>query len=432
MDASTPYSARRASLTLYACASIAFAFLLLLVSAHSVQAQDEDQSLEILNDSVSHTLGKDERAFDAQVYVRNASTLESDNLEEVLKFSVVARNSDKVVIEPPVPAIEGRSPGSTDAGPLKPYSVAPVNLEIPVSDLEEKSFSGYLVVSSKKEGSAVEPGTTPLELKKPIARGAELEGWKWFPPFYGPSWMLLSAFAAALAVVFLSYVLPGREMPSLGSRLGATLELDAKSWTSVLTLVAALVGALAVENVFPEETALFTQQEVAGMSLFFGATLIFAPVIYNLVRPPKEVQLDTPADTATRITGEFKGTNGLLKSAFGGTVKLRQSAPKTPNNTTPKNVGFVATYLVAATLILTAVLGQLLIAGLYLAQIEEALPVWSRRVLGFAVAVTVVFVVVYAWSKIRADCEKRKKQENIEDEVPNETWIKPQPSIKMP
>ncbi len=221
-------------------------------------------------------------------------------------------------------------------------------------------------------------------------------------------------------------------MPSLGSRLGATLELDAKSWTSVLTLVAALVGALAVENVFPEETALFTQQEVAGMSLFFGATLIFAPVIYNLVRPPKEVQLDTPADTATRITGEFKGTNGLLKSAFGGTVKLRQSAPKTPNNTTPKNVGFVATYLVAATLILTAVLGQLLIAGLYLAQIEEALPVWSRRVLGFAVAVTVVFVVVYAWSKIRADCEKRKKQENIEDEVPNETWIKPQPSIKMP
>lgn len=87
------------------------------------------------------------------------------------------------------------------------------------------------------------------------------------------------------------------------------------------------------------------------------------------------------------------------------------------------------TYLVAAGLILTAVLGQLLIAGLYLAQIEDALPVWARIFLGIAVALTWVFVVIYAWGKVRDDCEEDDTEENAS---PAEEGTKAQPTLRMP
>lgn len=226
------YFRHRVAFALFACNGIAFAILLVLAIGHSVQAQDEDQSLEILNDSVSSTLDKAKTEFDAKVYVRNASDLSADDLNGVLKFSVVARSSDKNIIEPSV-TIEPRSsaasgPGaaSSGSGVLKPYSVVPVNLKIAAGS--EKSFSGYLVVSSK-EGNAVEPGTTPLELKKPIARGDDLKGWRWFPPFYGPSWILFIPFVAASAVVIISYFRLGQKRLPLWSPLGSVLEVDAKS-----------------------------------------------------------------------------------------------------------------------------------------------------------------------------------------------------------
>lgn len=239
--------------------------------------------------------------------------------------------------------------------------------------------------------------------------------------------------------MLLSYFRQGREKPSLDSPLGATLELDAKSWASVLTLVAALVGAAAGADVFPEESSIFTKQEVAGMSLFFGAILIFAPVVYNLFRRPADVKPDLPEEEGPSITGTFEGSHNLPRGGdeepdFKGKVDLKQSTADDNEETTEELVGFVAPYLVAATLILTAVLGQLLLAWLYLAQIEDALPVWARIFLAAAVLVTMVFVIIYAVGKIRADCEQRKQEETDEQNrrAAGQTWIRPQSTLRMP
>ncbi len=122
---------------------------------------------------------------------------------------------------------------------------------------------------------------------------------------------------------------------------------------------------------------------------------------------------DPSANEGTSITGTFEvihkspqGRGG--EPDFEGKVDLKQNATE-DEGTTNELVGFVAPYLVAAALILTAVLGQLLLAWLYLAQIEDTLPVWARIFLAVAVLVTMVFVILYAVGKIRADCEQRKK-----------------------
>lgn len=120
---------------------------------------ENNQALQILNNSVSATLDKTREDFDAKVYVRNASTLKDDNLEDVLEFSVVASSSNNEVVELSVTIL--------NPAPLESYSVVPVNLKIEAKS--GKPFSRYLVVSSQEEGTAIEPGTTPLELKAPIA-----------------------------------------------------------------------------------------------------------------------------------------------------------------------------------------------------------------------------------------------------------------------
>jgi hypothetical protein len=244
-------------------------------------------SLKFLGDPLELEL--QEGKIPVEVTVRNGSSQELN-----LAFSAVLRDNDGdprylKSIEPQANIVIG------------PYEVEPVDLDIEAAD-PSTSLAGHLVVSGA-DGARIVPGTIPLNLNAPETRPP------WFSDLF--NWLLIGALLCSAVVMLGSYLIkqPRRTVGEAGSsdfvemrlshkqHLGTTLKLDFdESWTSLLTLVAAVLTAITGAEVFPEVRPYLSAEEIAGLSLCFGGMLLFAPAFYNLIR------------TRATVSPKLKGT----------------------------------------------------------------------------------------------------------------------------
>jgi hypothetical protein len=109
--------------------------------------------------------------------------------------------------------------------------------------------------------------------------------------------------------------------------------------------------------------------------------VVFAPVLYNFIRRKKPaVSKDDPS------------------------VIMEE----------PQVQGYVYTLLAASTLILAALLGQLLVAALLIIQVEAAMALVAKGLLLVVIGISAVYVLLYTWSSIRFTLEeKAKKMERV-------------------
>jgi Na+-transporting methylmalonyl-CoA/oxaloacetate decarboxylase gamma subunit len=182
---------------------------------------------------------------------------------------------------------------------------------------------------------------------------------------------------------------PVRRELSLRSTLGRGLTLDfTKSWASILTVGTAIVTPITSAQVFSLYRPYFTQQQTTGLALIFGAVLILGPAIYNLVRFQKEAT----AEPVKFLAGKEPSTR-----------------------TEPQLQGYVGTFLLASTLTLGAVIGQLIVACILVIQMDDiALSVLGRAVIIGVILFFLVIAIVYIGKMVHtAVAEKGKRREEF-------------------
>ena len=374
-------------------ALLVFAVLVsLLGSSGFAQAQGDPAQLPLSfpGDPLTLHLKEGEEEIPARVTIRNGS---SRSVE--LEFSTVMRESTgtKFVAE--------AKPKPDEPTSVRPKSVAAFDLEMEAGQFEGLALplQGFLVVSGTEiDGSGgtlgeLAPATLPVTLNKVAPRPALLK------TEYGPVStrtlvlfvpLLISAIAVALSYRwFLSRTEDGRVYaPLFGERsaLGTGLSFDpAKSWATVVAGVAALLTAFAGAQVFPETRALFTSKDVSVLALSFGGFLFVGPAIYNGIRwrnVPKVPPLD----------GEKKPGQPQVPT-LGGEMELK---------------GYVSTLLVTSTVILGALLGQLVLVFLLINEIDNANVTttvrWTLWILtGASMVYTILYVAKGIVSCLRAE-----------------------------
>jgi hypothetical protein len=364
----------------------------------------------------------------ARVFVLNNSSLSADHAREALEFSARLRDSKGKVHKPENLVIKKKPETS-----LNPYAVTPVNLEIelkkPIQKYEDEPLKGYLVVSSKEmSAETIAPGTLPLTLSEAKARAIKWHAPEdWIFPFRYLSFtlfnaMILTPFLLSFLVLGWRYRRSYRELSREPNRQPArlrdplvtriTADFD-KSWASILTIAAGIFAAIQGAEIFPEARPWFSKDEIAGLSLYFAVMLVFAPGIYNIFRKPQP--FNPGAREPRRSIGTFQlrrrrqqGPDGVSVSGeaqdFEGAFKIRQSPQEgTEGNGegNTKDQGRVGTFLIASSLILGAIVGQLLVGFILILQIETAVSDLGRIILGIIAWLAILAAFIFAWRKIR-------------------------------
>ncbi len=139
-----------------------------------------------------------------------------------------------------------------------------------------------------------------------------------------------------------------------------------KSWASSFAVLGAILGSfVAAKGVFPDKPNFMTAGAYAGLNLFFGVVVVAAPFFYRATSQPAKVQ------------------------AGQGAAELQYQ-------------GFVWSFLVACTITLWGVFGEL-VTVLMLIWEDEASKVLPQGVLvafGAVVGLVAILVVYYAWRSI--------------------------------
>jgi hypothetical protein len=162
----------------------------------------------------------------------------------------------------------------------------------------------------------------------------------------------------------------------LDHRLGSPSWEFSKSWASTFTVVGALLGTVLSSLVLPETTERFSKETLAGMNLFFGVAVLFAPLVFGASEKLRPVKKD-PAD------------------------------PTSPLEMQPQ--GSVAGYLTAAAFTLSGVIGQLITIFFLLSEIEAkgALPEDALILVLLLLVIGLVLTLTYAWRTLGWTAEHR-------------------------
>jgi uncharacterized membrane protein YecN with MAPEG domain len=216
-------------------------------------------------------------------------------------------------------------------------------LKVTISpDQSDRDTVGDLVLKPADAAPAVLPIT--IEPKKNYNYSAVLA--IWFP------------LAAAVALVLWA-VLTTADKKSFGP---ANWDYS-QSWASTLTVVGALLGTVLSAGVLPDELDLFTKAGYAGLNIFFGMLVLFAPLVY--------------AAFQKRLLPDKDGV--------------------------PQYEGTVRAFAVASVATLWGVFGELVTVGLLFREIEKAgsLPSWLVWALGVVLVVLLLTAVRYAARRMR-------------------------------
>jgi hypothetical protein len=172
------------------------------------------------------------------------------------------------------------------------------------------------------------------------------------------------------------------ESVQLRGRIGPANWDFTKSWASNLTVVGALLGTILSAGVLPDTTSV-PKATYAGLSLFFGALIVIAPFIY----------------TSTQ------GTNSVDKA---------EPAPE------PQFQGYVWFFLLATTITIWAVLGELgtMFAIFDEIRVGETMPGIAVGILGALLGSCGLLLLAMSWKRVRAITEFQAAPVLVAAELP--------------
>jgi hypothetical protein len=191
---------------------------------------------------------------------------------------------------------------------------------------------------------------------------------------------------------------------------------------SILTVVAGLFVGIQGADILPEIWWWFSNDEIAGLSLYFAVMLIFAPLIYNFWRRmepfnpgPQDPQVSTGAFNLERSQqGIATGpTNPDPTQDYEGTFRIEQCPQEGPNT---KLQGYVWTFLIASSMVLGAVFGQLIVGLLLILQIETDMSILVRVILGSVAVLAMVMIFLFAQRQISDEFAQKTNNEKRDPE----------------
>lgn len=156
--------------------------------------------------------------------------------------------------------------------------------------------------------------------------------------------LLLIAFVVVISSYAVTYGAVGAK---LFDRMGASDWKFTESWASTLTASGALLGVVLSAQILPTGTPEQVEMKTAFtvFHLMFAAAVVVAAALYNTFRIQKKVV--QPSDGAPKA----------------GETPTIEPPPRAADTTAYQYQGFVVCFLVASSLVLWAVLGQLLTVG---------------------------------------------------------------------
>lgn len=173
---------------------------------------------------------------------------------------------------------------------------------------------------------------------------------------------VLILFAIACAIIWGSYHRTRSSVGAkLGDRMGAGEWKFSESWASTLTALGGILGSVLTAQLLPSETATqkLTNSTFVGFNLMFTIAIVVAAALYNTFRSQRECVKPTDGTPKPGETPKIDPPKVELASA--------EEAQKTF-----EYQGKVVYFLLASTLVLWAVFGQLLTAWLLLDQVPDA------------------------------------------------------------
>lgn len=188
--------------------------------------------------------------------------------------------------------------------------------------------------------------------------------------------------ALAYALVVLILIFPWRTR-QLCDRMGPEVWDPKQSWASTVTAIGALLGTVLSARDLPIKTEGGTiKTEFLGMSIFFGALILIAPLIYNATRTKKKVD-------------DKAGEPGEKKDQY---------------------QGYVWSFMLSSLITLWGAVGQVIALFLFFGMLKLSLATAFQWLFGLTLF---PLIPLYAWRSIRiaiqtADVAATKKQTELD------------------
>lgn len=238
-----------------------------------------------------------------------------------------------------------------------------------------RDLSGHLVVVVERHPN-IAPGTRPLKVS--TVRTSEID--PFVEPVANPGRLLTTLGVVALGFVFLRWILRGREarQTKLHYYLGSATWKFSESWASSLTAIGAVLGSVISANLLVSDPELLRKSEYIALNVLFLTLIVGATALYN------------------------------------GTRMLKLPAKK--EKAEPYYHGWVWSYLASSAIIFGAVLGELLVTVMFLAEIDRQNTVSSSVITCFVVLVAILMLVAatYMWRTTRDTLVNEAKDPNAE------------------
>lgn len=271
--------------------------------AAGASAQSSRPQLEFVAPETVAISGSGDESDPISVWLRN------DSGQQVTpRFVAVLENSDGHAVEGSAAevVVVGDEGDETNAQALEADSVGRYRLEIHGSAADD-SGTGQLVA----EADGIAPGSVALTVGPKSVADKGVDG------------ALLIPLAAAFVLMVLAWLI-GVMGVSLRTPLPA-LDFDFKtSFASTLTAVGALLGTIIAAGVLPENTVNLSKDAFTALNLLYGVAIVAAGIVYLAAQ--KSVWVPKTDDPKTEVR---------------------------------KQQGFVGLFLVATTITVWAVLGEL-------------------------------------------------------------------------
>ncbi|MBA2714861.1 MAG: hypothetical protein H0U55_15060 [Rubrobacteraceae bacterium] len=213
--------------------------------------------------------------------------------------------------------------------------------------------------------------------------------------------ILARLFTLVLPIISITIVVAGyslaklrfRELRSIGllTRMGTSSWKFNESWASTLTAVGAILGLILAAEVIPKQPQTFSTTTYVMLNLLFSAGIVAATLTYNAIRWPKNVDVFD---------------------------KGRPMIVDEERVQTTENQGFVLVFLVASSMTLWALFGQLLTTWLLLDEITRPLSpfveTFTRIVIPLSAFLTAVYgIASIPWTLINQTNRKGRNKDWI-------------------
>lgn len=160
---------------------------------------------------------------------------------------------------------------------------------------------------------------------------------------------------------------------SLLTRMGTSSWKFNESWASTLTAVGAILGLILAAEVIPKQPQTFSTTTYVMLNLLFGAGIVAATLTYNAIRWPKNVDVFEKGHPVI-VDGERVQTT--------------------------ENQGFVLVFLIASSMTLWALFGQLLTTWLLLDEITRPLSPFVETFARIVIPLSAFLAAVYGIASI--------------------------------